>query len=413
MPKAFFNPLLPRNLPLVGILTAYAASVIGTMIAGVALPWFVLELTNDAAAAGTVAFVNTIPLIIGTLFGGVYVDRVGRRQASILSDAISSLSVAAIPLIHGFLGIQFWQLLLLTFIGSLLDSSSITARESLLPEVARLARVPLPRLNAITETIQGLSFLIGPAIAGFLIAVIGSVNTLWVTAALSMSAVVVSLLFLPARLGRAIANSSENYLESLKVGLRFIAKDRMIKMLIILFTVLTLAMSPLLSVILPVFVQQKYDNAMNLGLLISAYGIGSILGVVTYGAIGHRASQRWLLVVSILALSFIFGVFAFAPPFHLVLAASAIGGILGSPFNPIVNTVLQQRTPAELRGRILGTVNGISLIAAPMGILIAGLLLEGFGVQVALGAIALLITLIAIWVVFNPIFRTLDKSSLR
>jgi MFS family permease len=163
-----------------------------------------------------------------------------------------------------------------------------------------------------------------------------------------------------------------------------------------------------MSVILPVFVQQKYESAINLGLLVSAYGIGSVIGVIGYGVVGDRLSQHLMLTVSILAFSIIFAVFAFAPQFNVVLLTSAIGGILGAPFNPIVNTVLQQRTPAELRGRILGTVNGVSLIAAPIGLLLAGLLLGGFGVQIAIAAIAVCSTIIAIWVALNPVFQNLE-----
>jgi MFS family permease len=405
--KALCNPFLPRNVPLIGILIAYTASVTGNMIASIALPWFILELTGDAAQAGIVAFVSTIPLIVGTFFGGVYVDRVGHRHASIVSDIASSMSVAAIPILYTLMGIQFWQLLVLVFMGALLDSPGITARESLLPEVARLARIPLQRLNAITETIQGMSLLIGPAIAGFLIAGLGSVNTLWFTAALSLTAAIASLWTLPQRLGRSRLNHHENYFESLKEGIRFVARDRLIKALIGLFTSLTLITAPLMSVILPVFVQQKYGDVVALGLLISAYGIGSVIGVIVYGVIGYRVSPHLMLIVSIFALSIMFAVFAWAPQFNLLLVVSAIGGGLSAPLNPIVNTALQQRTPTELRGRILSTVNGASLLAAPIGLLTSGILLEVWGIQVTMIAIASGSALVAIWVTFSRIFQSL------
>lgn len=405
-----FNPFLPRNIPLVGLLIAYTASVIGNIIASITLPWFILELTNDAASAGIAAFVNTVPLVIGTLFGGVYVDRVERRQVSIIADAVSSLSIAAILILYTFADIQFWQVLVFAFIGALLDASSVTARESLLPEVARLARVPLLRVNTVTEMIQGLSLLVGPAIASFLIATIGAVNTLGLNATLLLVAVTASIVLLPKRLGRAAANSQENYLASLKEGLRFVASDRTIRTLITLFSLLTLAVFPFISVILPIFVQQKYGNAINLGFLISANGIGGIVGSTVYGTIGQRLSQRWMLIVSSAASSFMFIAFAFASQFSWILAASAIGGFFSAPFNPIVNTVVQQRTPTELQGRILGTVNGVSLIAAPAGLLIASLLLQSFGVQMAIAAIAVGLALIAVWILLNPVFQNLEKQ---
>jgi MFS family permease len=300
-------------------------------------------------------------------------------------------------------------LLIVVFLGAFLDAPGMTARESLPPAVARLARTPLHRLNAMTETIQGLGLLIGPAIAGVLIANLGALTTLWVTAGLSLVAALVSLGTLPVRLGRSRLAQPEHYLESLQAGLRFVGRDRLIKALIGLFTALTLIAAPLMSVILPVFVRQQYGSALDLSLLISAYGIGSVMGVMGYGLVGDRLSSHGMLVVSIFALSAMFAVFAWAPHLSGVLAASAIGGLLNAPFNPIVNTVLQQRTPADLRGRILSTVNGVSLMAAPIGLLISGILLEMFGVQVAIAAIAVCAASIAVWVMVSPVFKTLEK----
>ncbi|MGF1518966.1 MAG: MFS transporter [Nodosilinea sp.] len=409
MNSLLFNPLLPRHLPLVGILIAYGASVTGNMIASIALPWFVLELIGDAALTGVVAFVSTILVIIGTLFGGVYIDRLGRRPVSIVADIASAISVAAVPILHGLIGIQFWQLLIVVFLGAFLDAPGMTARDSLLPEVARLARTPLHRLNAMTETIQGLGVLIGPAIAGVLIANLGALTTLWATAGLSLAAALVSLGTLPVRLGQSRLAQPEPYGESLKAGLRFVRRDRLIKALIGLFAALTLIAAPLMSVILPVFVRQQYGSTLHLSLLISAYGIGSVIGFMGYGLGGDRLSPHGLLVVSILAMSAMFAVFAWAPPLSGVLAASAIGGLFSAPFNPIVNTVQQQRTPAELRGRILSTVNGVSSLAAPIGLLISGILLEVFGVQVAIAVIAVCAASIALWVMVSPVFKTLEK----
>jgi MFS family permease len=139
----------------------------------------VLETTGSAVQPGLTAFAGTLPLVIGAFFGGALVDRIGHKRAIISADLISGIMVALIPLLYHTVGLAFWQLPALVFLGALLDIPGATAHKALMPELAALARLRLEKANAAFATIERGSLLVGPILAGVLIAGIGASNVLW------------------------------------------------------------------------------------------------------------------------------------------------------------------------------------------------------------------------------------------
>jgi MFS family permease len=113
------NELTNRTrLPLIASLTAGAISQAGNNFTNIAIPWYVLATTGSAARMGIVGFVQLVPTVVSSVFGGALVDRVGHKRIAVIADVVSGLSVAAIPLIQRTIGLQFWQLLLLVFLRS-------------------------------------------------------------------------------------------------------------------------------------------------------------------------------------------------------------------------------------------------------------------------------------------------------
>src|SRR5690606_19262242 len=125
------------------------------------------------ARTGIVAAAEFTPLVIAGVLGGTLVDRIGYKRASVISDLASGLTVGIIPLLHFTLGLEFWQLLVLVFAGALLDAPGQTARRSFIPELAGAASMPLARANGYFGAINRSTGLLGPPIAGVLIAVFG------------------------------------------------------------------------------------------------------------------------------------------------------------------------------------------------------------------------------------------------
>ncbi len=164
----------PRPLPFYGLLAANAISRTGNALAGIAIPWFVLETTSSAARTGITAAFGMLPVVLAAFFGGAVVDRFGFKRSSIVADLASAVAVVLIPLLHLTTGLAFWQLLVLVFLGALLDTPGNTARGALFPDLAKLGGLQLERANAMHEIAGDGAMLAGPPLAGLLIALWGT-----------------------------------------------------------------------------------------------------------------------------------------------------------------------------------------------------------------------------------------------
>jgi MFS family permease len=171
--------------PTYALLAANTLSYMAEAIAMVAIPWFVLELTGSYAQMGIVGFFTFLPRVIATFLGGQVVDRLGFRTSSIASDLLSGLSVCGIAVLYATGHLTFTWLVVLVIAGAFFDGPGATAKDAMLPELAAAGGIDLDRVNAFFQGARRLSMLIGPLIAGFLIALVGTGNVLWVNTPLS------------------------------------------------------------------------------------------------------------------------------------------------------------------------------------------------------------------------------------
>lgn len=398
---------LPQRAPLLALLAAQLLSLGGNQITAIALPWFVLSLSGSAAQTGLTAFFGTVPLIIGALFGGVIIDRIGQKRASISADLASALCVAAIPLVQATIGLELWMVFGFVFLGALLDVPGTTARETMLPTVARRAGVPLEQANAWFEAVQGAAMLGGPALAGLLIAWLGPIQGLWVTTASVGLAALLTACFQPARASAEPVDLRGGVV----AGLRLVLRDRLLRVITLAGVGLVLFATPIFAVVLPVHLQRSTGSAVELGLVLALDGAGTILGALAYGALARRAGQRRLLLGALLGVSATFVLIAMLPGMWILCGIALLSGICAGPLNPLINTVLQRRTPAALQGRVFGAVTGLTLIATPLGVLLAGYAIEVIGVQPTLIGISAGFVAVTLALFGTPGLRALDEPS--
>lgn len=396
----------PRRGPLRILLTANAVSLVGNQLTALAVPWFVLQTTGSAARTGVVAVAAVVPTILSAFFGGAIVDRLGFRRTSVLADAANAVATALIPLLYATVGLAFWQLLILVFLGALLDAPGGTARSSLIPDLARLANVPLERVSAASQTIQGLAGLLGPPIAGLLVVTMGTSRVLWLDAASFVISATIIRLAVPAAEPRP--HTDTRYFEDVRAGLRFLLRDRLLLTIALTATVTNFVAAPLFAVILPVYAETRYGSARDLGLVIAGFGAGSLISSIAFGIVGSRSSRRALVLGGFAVLSLPMWMVAFWPPLPLLIAALVGMGIGGGVLNPLVGTVLQERTPEAMRGRVLGTFMALALLASPIGMLLAGFLIEAFGLRPLLIGMGALLVAITVSLTLNPAIRELD-----
>jgi MFS family permease len=399
----------PQRLPLIALLSANAISLTGNVLTMIAIPWFVLQTTGSPSKTGLTAFFTALPAIIAGVFGGTIIDRLGYKRASILADLASGLTVALVPLLHYTIGLEFWQLLALVFLGALLDAPGTTARSSLLPDLGQLADVRLERVTAWDDGISRASRLFGAPLAGVLIVLVGPAQALWLDAASFLLSALLTAWAVPAA-RRATDEAPQNYFAELSAGIRYIRRDRLILAIVVSVMITNFLDVSLSSVALPVYVNELYGSALDLGLLIATFGGAAFTGAMIFGAIGHRLPRRLTFAVSFIVVGLRFWVLALFPPLPVLLVMHALAGVAAGSLNPILATVQYERVPATMRARVFGTITAGAFLAMPLGVLITGYALEWVGLRPVLLTLGTLYLITTLSLLINPALREMDRQ---
>lgn len=401
-----------NRLPITALIVANAISLIGRSLTAVAVPWFVLETTGSAGKAGLSGAFAFLPSFFAGILGGTVVDRLGARVSAVVADFVSGTAILMVPLLYHTVGLEFWQLLILIMLSTMLDLPGLTARRSMLPELASLGRVRLERVNALLEGNSQVAFLLGPPLAGVLIAFMGASNVLWIDAATSIVSAISILAFVPVRIHRAVQRVSTSYLADIKEGLRFLWRDDVIRWISLTLAITNAFGAPFFSLMWAVYAKERFDDPRYLGLILSASGVGMVIGVAFYGWIGFRVSRRQTMIAFLLFLTIAYWPLATSLPFVALLILLAIGGLFDGPVNPMLVTVRLERIPQELRGRVFAATSAVSQVFPPATILLAGLMIEHLSLRTTVIVLAGGAQVTGIAIALLPVWHRLDESAL-
>ena len=402
-----------QSAPFIGVQVAQLISAFGNSLTAIAIPWFVLETTGSAGQTGIVAAAGLVPTVIAMAFGSAAVDRFGFRRMSIVSDLLSMVTVAAIPLLYLTVGLNLPALLVLVFLGALFDAPGATARAAMRPALARLAGITLSRANGIDQGGISLATLLGPIAGGVLIGLIGASNVLWVNAAAFLVSVVLVTVVVPVVWPSGAAATAErtSYLEDVRSGWRFVLGVPLIRRIMSIAVLVNFVTSAMFAVLLPVFVNEEFGDPRVLGAILAAFGAGSLTGVGLFSWRGERLRRSWALVAGIGAFIVVCAAFVAGLPWPIVAVVAALAGLVAAPINPIVMTAVQERVPEAMLGRVMGAVYAAALLAAPAAVLVAGLLAEAVGPRPAFLAAGVVMSLATLWTLLDPVVRTMDQPA--
>jgi len=398
-----------NRTPLYALFVADAVSLVGNVVAQLAIPWYVLVTTGSPTLTGLAVFFNFLPIVLAAFFGGVVVDRLGFRTASVVADLASSGAVAAIPLLHSTVGIEIWQLMALVFVGALLDAPGTTARQALFPDVVELAGVRMERAAGFRGSIQRGSMLVGAPIGGVLVAELGATTALWLDAASFLFSAALVATVVPAARRRRDEGPPKQYFRELTEGLRFIWHRRLIRAIVVTVLVTNFLDAPF-AVVMPVFAREAYGSAADLGLMYGTFGGFALLGSLAFSAVGHRLPKRLTFVCCFSVGPVMYLTLATLPSFPVALAALACFGLAAGPINPLLGTLQFQLVPADLRGRVYGAITAGAWAAIPAGVLLGGVVVEAFGVAATFLAIGVSYAVVTGYGFFNPAFHEMDRQ---
>jgi H+ antiporter protein len=403
---------LSKRGPLFLIFLAALSAGAGNGISIVAFPWLVLQHNGSALDASIVAMAGTLPLLVATLIAGAAVDYLGRRRVSMISDGLSALAVIAVPVIalaFGVGAINVAVLASLAALGAFFDPAGMTARETMLPEAATRAGWTLDHANGVYEAVFNLAYIVGPGIGGLLIATLGGINTMWVTAGafvVSISAVAV------LRLEGAGTPNREHLPQvwaGVVEGLKFVWHTPVLRTLAFVELTATGLYMPMESVLFPKYFTDRNEPAQ-LGWVLVALSVGGLVGALGYAALSKYSNRRTIVLVALLVLGIAMTVIAFLPPLPVILVLCAVVGFVYGPMAPIYNYVMQTRAPAHLRGRVVGVMGSLAYAAGPLGLVVAGPLADAAGLHVTFLALSLPMLVLGLGAIFLPALRHLDHA---
>jgi len=375
----------------------------------ITIPWLILERTDSPTFAGLVAAISALPGILVSPIGGWMVDHIGRRAVSIGADLLSSLSVAAFPIVAATFGLSNPSILLIAVLGATFDPAGYTARKTLLTDVAKASDADLDHLNGLHDGIMGVAWILGPAVGAGLIASVGAVNSFWVSASLFIvAALAISFLRVgdAAKESREVAKpSGEETNSSIRIGVKTLWDDKVLRTLSVALLIIAAVYLPTEAVVLPTYFEDV-DNPKGLGFVISALAAGSTVGSFGYGWISARMKRKTLIRLILLGSALSIIPMAFLPPLSVLMLSGFLLGLSWGPYNPLISSLVQQRVPAHLHGRVFGVQTAVFYAAPPLGMVLAGLSVESYGIKATYIVLAGVLSITSILVLLTKSLRS-------
>ena len=381
------------------------SSVLAQNMEGVAQGWLVLELTNSPLLLGLTGLAFAAPTIALTLVGGVIADRADRRRIMILSQSVSATTFFLLATLIVVGWIALWHVIVVAIISGCVRAFDRPSRMALLPQM--VPKDDIANAVAVGGTIWQLNRLVGPALAGIMIYLVGIGATFYFCFVASLVAV---CLWLGIRLStQPTAPAAGSVLHHMAEGLNFIRTNEIYFIFItIIFFNSAFGMSYL--ILMPVFARNVLDvGSQGFGFLQSFGGAGALAGVLAVAWFSHARGKGQQSLLG----AFVFGVllisFAFSKSYPLSLILAFALGVASQFYMTTISTVLQINLPNELRGRVMG-IYGLAWELMPIGGMIAGAIAEFAGAPIAVGFGGFMVAMMALFVaIFYPSVRRLEQ----
>ncbi|HEY3881846.1 MAG TPA: MFS transporter [Trebonia sp.] len=380
---------LRRSRDYRALITGLGVSVLGTQLTTVAVPFQVYAITKSSLMVGLVSLTQLFPLIFGSLLGGSLVDAMDRRKLLLIVESVAALCSAGLAL-NADLGPSLWPLFLFPAVQASLSGVDSSARNAMLPGMVGMDL--LPASNAIFQSLFQTGAIVGPAVAGLLLAGAGVHLIYWldVLSFLIALAAVLTLSPQPApSLGEPGTAPARPGWRSTVDGLRFVRKSQQLKGAYLIDVNAMVFGMP--RALFPALAANVFGGgATTVGLLYAAPGAGALVGALTSGWVGRVRRQGLAVICSVLiwgASIAVFGIAHWLPLALVMLAVAGWADVLSAVFR---NTIIQFAGPDGMRGRLMGVQMAVVAGGPRLGDLESGAVATAFGdtVSVVSGGLA-------------------------
>ena len=380
-------------------------SLVGTWMQATAQGYLIYQLTKSDAFLGYVSFANGLPVLLFTLYGGVIADRIPRRRLIVITQT-SMMVLAFILAALTFTNlVQPWHIIVLAFLLGTANAFETPARQSFVSEM--VDRKDMTNAIALNSTMFNIGTVVGPAVAGLIYAWLGP-GWCFTINGISFIAVIFALLLMKLS-GILSTPSGNSAFKELKEGVVYAVQDKTIRALLINLGVVGIFGFGLLTLLPAWAVDVLKGDVTTNGLLLSARGIGSLIGALMIAYIGSRGTRGKIWAIGYFFSPIFFILFAFVRWIPLSLAIMVCVGWAVMAMINTTNALVQSHVPDQLRGRVMGVYSLVFMGGSPMGSLIAGTVANKIGEPITVIVFSSIMMVIFIITYFmRPFMRKLN-----
>jgi len=377
-------------------------SLFGDAFALIALPWFVLQITKSGTATAGILLTLQLPAIVTSLVIGPLIDRFQPRAILTIDNSVRALIIGLIPILYGLGLLNLGLLFLLTGLAGMLEPATGVGSRSILPDMVE--DQDLDAANMLWSFSLNLALVIGPAVAGVLIASFGGPFVLLIDAATFAAMAIVSITI--PTLDRSKPPLQAALSE--RLGFRQLWQMKVVRFTTLLSLVFFFSYGPL-EAALPLYSSTVLQtNAQGYGLLWSALAVGALIGTLSSTALSRRIG----LGVALPLIALLWGAsllpMVFINKLWLACGMLLLGGLMWGPYTPMETTLLQRTVPKSQLGRVFGARSALLTAGSPLGLAIGGLLLAFIPSTSVIALSAAACILVGIGGLTSPAFRRLS-----
>lgn len=371
--------------PFLVLWTGQSLSLLGSSVAQFALVWWVTTLTGSATVLATASLMAILPGVFLGPIAGAYVDRLSRKRVLVAADAVVALAALWLAYLFWSGAMQVWHVYVVMFVRSIGGSFHFPAMQA--STTLMVPREHLARVAGLNQALNGVMNIGGPPLGALLLSLLPLYGVMLIDVGTALAAIVLVLSIAipqPERTAAEAGTARPSIWTDVREGLRYVAGWRGVLLLMIAAMLLNLIVSPALS-LMPLLVTRHFQgDALQLGVLESAWGLGVVGGGLLLGVWGGFRRRIYTSLTGVILMGVGLGIMGIAPRslFWLAVAGNAFAGVMSPIANGPLFAVLQATVAPEYQGRVFTVINSLAMAMMPLGLVAAGPLADWLGIRI-------------------------------